>query len=72
MKNTQQTKEQLMYQNTDLSILVPINLEMEISLLQSKINTITRKAIKENGFLKYGNILNQLQNQLNTLKSKTI
>ena len=44
----------------------------QIKLIQSKINSITRKAIKENASFKYGNILNDLQNQLNTLKLKTI
>jgi hypothetical protein len=47
------------------------NNKTEIKLIQSKINTLTRKAIKENACFKYGNILNELQNQLNTLKSKT-
>jgi hypothetical protein len=73
MTNTStQNKQDLMYQNTDLCILEPINLSMEIDLLQSKINSLTCKAIKENGFMKYGNILTQLQNQLNTLKTKSI
>jgi Tfp pilus assembly PilM family ATPase len=48
------------------------NNQEQIKLIQSKINAITRKAIKENSCFKYGNILNELQNQLNTLKTKTI
>lgn len=42
----------------------------DIKLIQSKINSITKKAIREAKYFQYGTLLNQLDNQLNILKSQ--